>query len=282
MELRTRPVRRDWLSIAVYVVLLASLSAVEAAAYGIDVLRRCYLKTGTELVVLGALCTLPLCAAMIFTRRQEWRWILLAALLIGCNWSVQSSFPPLGPFRSFYWNWQGRLLATAGILGFMAANKSLTFQEIGVTSGLKPRWWLPLSVYVALSAFTWIVFDGCGRPLWDPQTFWFQATMPGLHEELVERGILLALLTRAFGLGQPSALGAFGWPAVLTSINFGLSHIVELSEPIHVTLQWTRLHTAVAGLLFCWIRAGTGSIWPAVVVHNLMNLQAMARYERWT
>jgi membrane protease YdiL (CAAX protease family) len=282
MASRRRPVLRDWLALGVYVLFLVSLCGVEGANYGLDLLRRCVLKTGTELAVLAALIALPLIAAAYFNRPFEWRWLLLGILIAGFDWSLQSSFPWLGPFRSYYWNWQGFLIATFGIIAFMAANKSITLQEIGVTSSFKPRWWLYLAFCVVVMLLIWIFYHGCRRPLWDPETFWFQGTMPGIREELVLRGVLLAILIRTFESDRPTGWRKHVWPVALISLYFGILHLVAVSEPIQVTLQWSRWYTALLGLVLCWIRTGTGSIWPAVLVHNLINLQWLATYHSWS
>lgn len=278
-----QPALRDWLAlIGVYAGLFAVISGLEAAAYGVDLVRRCYAKNGVELVALSVLCAGVILIPTLLLSPQRWRWAMLALAFIGCDWAVRSSFPHLGPFRVYFWNWQGRIVTLLGIAGFLALGNSLTLSEVGITSRLRKGWWRPLLAYAALAAAVWVFYHRCGRPIWHPQTFWFQATMPGLAEELALRGVLLAMLTRAIApRREPDETSVIG-PAIVSSLVFGITHIIDVSPELGLTIRWARMHTAAGGLLFWWIRHRTGSVWPAVVVHNLANLQLMADYETWS
>jgi membrane protease YdiL (CAAX protease family) len=78
----------------------------------------------------------------------------------------------------------------------------------------------------------------------------------GLGEELVYRGYLLALLTPVLG----SAWAAAG----VTSATFGVLHAYQ--GPLGI------VRTALLGMLFATAVVMTGSLWPAVIVHTLVDL----------
>jgi uncharacterized protein len=56
---------------------------------------------------------------------------------------------------------------------------------------------------------------------------WYQALIPGPSEEPLYRGLALVLLDRAFGNRFWNVVGApFGFGAIITSIWFGVIHLV--------------------------------------------------------
>lgn len=78
----------------------------------------------------------------------------------------------------------------------------------------------------------------------------------GLGEEVIYRGYLLALLTPALG-------GA--WVAAgVTSAAFGVLHAYQ--GPVGI------LRTGLLGFVFAASVVETGSLWPAVIVHTLVDL----------
>ena len=88
-----------------------------------------------------------------------------------------------------------------------------------------------------------------------------------LNEELFYRGVLLDLL-------KP-----FGWRrAVLwTSIAFGASHLVNLGAgayPPFIAMQVAA--TTAGGVALAAIRIRTGSLWPALLIHLVIDLIAVS------
>jgi len=57
----------------------------------------------------------------------------------------------------------------------------------------------------------------------------FEATMPGLDEELFWRGLLLALLTRSFGAGKELARATFGPAEIAITLLFAAAHGLRFS-----------------------------------------------------
>lgn len=77
----------------------------------------------------------------------------------------------------------------------------------------------------------------------------------GLGEEAAFRGYALAALTAV--AGAPAA-------ALLSSVSFGFSHAYQ--GPLGIA------RTATVGLVLAWITLASGSLWPAVMGHVLLNL----------
>ncbi|WP_157887102.1 CPBP family intramembrane glutamic endopeptidase [Hymenobacter sp. PAMC 26628] len=96
--------------------------------------------------------------------------------------------------------------------------------------------------------------------------------MPGLTEELAFRGVLLALLDRAFA-GRVRVLGAdMGWGAVASSLVFGLCHGLRVSPDLHVALQLLPMAIPTVGrFVLAWCRARSGSLLLPIFVHSGMN-----------
>lgn len=108
----------------------------------------------------------------------------------------------------------------------------------------------------------------------------YEATMPGLDEELFFRGLLLALLREVF----PAASGArgLGWPLVVTSVAFAWLHVFHVDTNLqpHVELAPLTLASLLLfGALMVWLRERTGTLWWPVLVHNLGNV-AVVLYAR--
>jgi uncharacterized protein len=104
----------------------------------------------------------------------------------------------------------------------------------------------------------------------------YQWTMPGFEEDLVMRGILLALLAGALG-GRRWRLGgvSFGWDLVVISVLFGAFHgltftvldgsIDFIADPVQF------IGTGLIGFWLGWIRLRTDSLFPAMLAHNAVN-----------
>lgn len=96
-----------------------------------------------------------------------------------------------------------------------------------------------------------------------------------IGEELIYRGLLLALATRVLGVTRA---------VIVTSVSFGLWHVGDAllaSEGSGPALQAVVvlaivLATAVGGLAFSWSRIRTGSLAGPVLLHTATNLPGIA------
>jgi membrane protease YdiL (CAAX protease family) len=226
-----------------------------------------------ESAVILLLMAVPLLVALASTRFRGWAWIAWFACLYPLTDAALSS-PALGAFRDFDWNWQGKLVSIFATLVFLVACRSLSFEEVGLTSRLKPGWWKAVVAFLVVAVGLWARRSGVLH--WpNRETFAYQATMPGIDEEILVRGVFLAIFTRAFGQWRTGRTTSFGWPALLTSLLFGFLHVAGVSST-GVAFYWSQMTAAGVGLALWYVRERTGSVWPAVVLHNVYNLLVTA------
>lgn len=111
----------------------------------------------------------------------------------------------------------------------------------------------------------------------------YEATMPGLDEELFFRGLVLALLKEVFPkkwivLGAP-----MGWPVAVITLLFTWLHVLHVGPDLRPHAETAILPMVSLlgfGFLVAWIRERTGSVWWAVFAHNVANvaLVLLARF----
>ena len=107
------------------------------------------------------------------------------------------------------------------------------------------------------------------NPRPDAETLAYQATMPGLDEELAFRGLGMALLARGFPVTR---IGNWVLPLAITSLQFTAVHAVNI-EHGHLGLALAAARFILPmGLLLGLIRIGSGSLLGCVVTHNAVNL----------
>jgi membrane protease YdiL (CAAX protease family) len=175
-------------------------------------------------------------------------------------------------FRGFSWNWQGKILEVLWVL-LLASVPGYSLARFGIRGRLAPRSVGPILCValgaVALPMVFW--FQGMRMPP-DRETLLFELTMPGFAEELVFRGVFQSLLNEAFG--QPWRLGRapLGWGTVLTAILFVVGHGALFDHHLHLqTSMFAMLFALPPAALLGWLRERTGSVWPGMVVHNLVD-----------
>ncbi len=206
------------------------------------------------------------------------RVVLLAAVLYGLN--------NLAVVNPIWWtkqfglqhNWLGKLLAVLLSLGVVYWLRWVSSLE----SGLRRPWpgsWRVVGLVALAAALLQLLSGYLVRHQVRPpggETLLYQLTMPGLAEELFERGVLLGLLSRVF----PRTIPFFGtrtsWGGLAGIILFVLGHGFGFAHP---ATFWPAAHFSLGliadkllfGTLFLWVRERSGSCWAAVATHNLAN-----------
>ncbi len=177
-------------------------------------------------------------------------------------------------FPGQQWNWVGKSVCFVLAALLIIRERWVTKKEAGCTWQLHPG---SLRSVIIVSACL-LVFRLAVKALThefrppDAETMAFEATLPGLSEELIYRGLLLALFTRLYPV-EKSRLGFLNRPLVLVALLFALGHGVKLDEGMHLTFNPQSLcMTFGLGCVFGWLRQRSGSVWPAVVFHNLWNV----------
>ena len=179
-----------------------------------------------------------------------------------------------------HWNWQGKILeALLPILLALLAPAAFPPKEVGITLPEPKRSGRTLLITCALYALIFIaVMLMMGSHFGikgDLPTFAYEATMPGLGEEIMYRGLMLMVLNEAFGRPWKFAGIQFGWGFVIVTAMFGFIHGVEVQPgaSLVVHLHWDdMIFPAAIGAVLAWLRERTGSVWPCVLFHNFVNV----------
>lgn len=174
-------------------------------------------------------------------------------------------------------NWTGTLLCLVLALIFIFSHSKQIREDIGFTQKfnkktLKLGIWIFLGFLLVDLAYKLIYFPS-GKEF-DFQLFMFQATMPGLSEEILFRGILLWILGRAFIPSKKVKGVYFGWGFVIVTFLFGMIHGVILTESmefrmnIEVIIYLTMISSLSLGIL----RKFSGNLILPTLGHNIINL----------
>ncbi|WP_428407141.1 CPBP family glutamic-type intramembrane protease [Hyphococcus sp.] len=181
-------------------------------------------------------------------------------------------------FEGLEWNWAGKIASIAATLVMFAvmavATKAVSPESAGFTLRQKPG-----SVIPALAMIVLLAGSGIGLELlaadgksMAPERLLYQATMPGLDEELFFRGLFLAVLGAAVPSGGVNLLGARITAAgLLVTLLFGLGHGVGIEDG-KPFVSWIFIAvTGWFGFGLLWVRERTGSVLLPLLGHNLIN-----------
>lgn len=217
-----------------------------------------------------ALAALLAAPGLLRPAARPWTVAFLATLALFVGLLVLASALPGLPGRV-----GGPLLGLAGVLAIaapLARRGGLRWQAMGFTLQQRPGSWRAALVVSALVlalnalAMRQSAFRLGSVPL---ATWLYQATLPGLVEELVFRGVLLALLDQAFRARRRILGAPFGWGGAVVTLVF---------LALHGFTPGALLGVLPAALLYLWLRVHTGSLVGPVLVHNLWNLSVHAAH----
>ena len=228
-------------------------------------------------VVLGAICLL-LCSPGLKTRSGR-RYVLLGVLFVTVL-TTSTALPRVLrwiPKIPGHFNWTGKVLelfvslvAIALLIGFGKWRR----EEFGLRLSFNAdtgKDILRLLFPILLLETVALCFLIPGE-MTHFEDHLFQLTAPGLTEELAFRGVLLALLDRAF-LRRVRVCGAeLGWSTVVTSILFGLWHGLDMNSHFKISLDVApMLIPMLGGFVLAWCRARSGSLVLPILAHSGMN-----------
>jgi len=196
---------------------------------------------------------------------------LVNGIVVLGGMAVQQQLPF---FSALEWNWPGKIAAVIATLAMMRCLPGATRGEMGLTWKAMPGSVVPAMIAaVALCAFSWTLQAALTGPSpIEPERLAYQALMPGLDEELFFRGLLLAVLIRAFGAGPSLAGAPIGWAAIAVTFLFAAGHGFRI---IPDGVQFSALAVAVTGVIgfgLVWIRQRTGTLLAPILAHNIINL----------
>ena len=213
----------------------------------------------------------------LIDRRVDWRPLLWAGFSFGIYMLALRStdvLPQPAFVSQLELNWVGKslsLLVTCAILAFLPR---VGFRDAGVRWGQTAGSLRPVTVTAVLTIVGATVTSAMisSSPNLSGEWLAFQATMPGLDEELFMRGLLLLLFHQAFGKGMTVWGAETGWGLWLTSALFGLLHGVGWVEGALQVDAAAIVLTGFIGFVAGWTRERTGSLIVPVLFHNAFNL----------
>ncbi len=197
---------------------------------------------------------------------------LVAFVAIAMIQTAVLTLPLALGWRIGHWNWIGKLASVVTGLAALPVLR-LTRREVGLVLPRGRSGWgrslLGLIIGLLFVSVFAVLLGPNPRP--SAETIAYQATMPGLDEELAFRGIFMALLAR----GYPAVrfgLPVWTLPVAITTLHFTIGHVVNI-EHGHLGLAIGSAAFALPiGLLLALIRVGSSSLLGGVVTHNAVNV----------
>lgn len=174
------------------------------------------------------------------------------------------------------WNWVGKIAGLLLGVFFVYRNKLISKAEIGWTIKLREGSLMPIIYTVLLVLLARLIiylsFENV-NPDFDLETIGFQGILAGLSDELIFRGILLALLNRVF-VAKENVFGySLSFGVLISSLLYGLSQGFILQEGFHLQINLIRILLGFfVGLIAAVLKERSGSLLPAVIFHNMWML----------
>ena len=170
--------------------------------------------------------------------------------------------------------WFGKIFSLSGTIALLYFMPRVSFRAAGLTWTQKSGSLRPV---IIAGAFTLIgasvtTFLFMYSPNTSLGNLLFQATLPGLDEELFMRGLLLLLFHQAFGKGMRIWGAQSGWGFWLVVVMFGLLHGVT-ADSGEVQISFGAIvATGFTGFVLTWMRERTGSLVVPILFHNVFNV----------
>lgn len=203
--------------------------------------------------------------------------ILLAALLcfaVIASDDFLNQLPKIFNFSYFHWNWEGKLLELPGLVlliyllkrkmpnDYFCYNFKWKQVHYGVIIGLIYTVFALIEMYISAS------FPP--NSLLNIETILFQFTLPGITEEILFRGILLAITNQVLGYRWKIGQIKFGIGAILITLLFIFGHIFDF-KTMSFSIENLTIDLVFLSVMLILLREKTGSIWPGVFLHNIAN-----------
>ncbi len=221
----------------------------------------------------GILSILFLIACLQNKRLPVKAWILFFVVLM-LDYIILVKAPRPAFMGNSAFIWHSKIFeAVLGLL-FMFLYRRISFREYGLTARIEKGSILPIAmVFIVLTLLVNVrhyIADGFSVP--GTETLLYFATMPGISEELVFRGVLLALVNSAFGKPWKLFGTQLGWGFVIVSLLYGLLHGLTVDGDLKIKFDLYRLMiTMLIGFALAWAKEKSGSLIPGMIGHNLIN-----------
>ena len=226
---------------------------------------------------MAACMVIPLAVSAVGVgqKRNVFRWgvLFLALLILDVALVYLPTQMGLNRAVGLHWNWLGKLFVLAWAVPFVAFGP-ITFTDAGLrmpSPGTAKRAIVVVCAALAVLVLVNRIFH-TGQP-WALETTLFQLTMPTIAEELVFRGVLFAVLERAFAADHKDVSGWWRSHAVwLTAIAFGLVHGWSADKGGFEFNAAPFAFSFVFGVVAGGLRKYTGSLVFPAILHSAANL----------
>jgi membrane protease YdiL (CAAX protease family) len=253
---------RAWLLIALFIFAAVVLGMLFNDSFTLESVW-IWLQWSAAVLV----CIVPVIALAIWRGKPENKQNIGLALGVWfMNFSCLLLMNRLPIFSDLAWNWTGKVFAIIATLAFIGLWHGVNWREIGF-AGLRKGSWRPFIVLTGL----WFLLSGW-QPGGDPtklESLLFNLSLPAIDEELIYRGVLLALLNRSFGTPWKVLGASVGWGWVICSVLFGLVHGVGFDQSQFQFDLAPIIFTGIGGLIMGWVRERTGSLFSSMALHGI-------------
>ena len=222
-------------------------------------------------IAFTAAAALVFLAAAAVDRKVTVAFALLGALYLGLDDLVTGLASEFSVFSlpGADWNWVGKIFSLL-LSALVILALRLSPEAVGLTLRQNDR-----KIAIAGVVF-FAVWGTCLGLLFKPgqadlETLAFQATMPGIAEELVYRGIGPAILLGLIHRRAP--ISGTPWAVILaTSLVFGIWHGLRYSGGDFSFDPMSALIPLVGSIPGGWLRFRTGSLLVPVLGHAIANV----------
>ncbi|KIC61226.1 CPBP family glutamic-type intramembrane protease [Chryseobacterium taiwanense] len=229
--------------------------------------------------LIWLLVMLPIFILALFkSQKGNLKFLLLFILIFLADNYVQIVSKEFLPNFGFKFAWIGKLLALAISLIFIFSVNKNSQKEIGFTTSIHSKDQVKYGVLVFLGflifdfIFKFILFPKGGE--FDLETFAFQATLPGLTEELLFRGIYLWIFDKVFLPNWNFKEIQFGWGFIIVTLLFGISHGFVLTSDHQLKFDIITIIylTLISSLSLGILRKFSGNLIFPILGHNIINV----------
>ena len=166
------------------------------------------------------------------------------------------------------WNWTGKVLSLF-LSGIVIFALKLSRDAVGLRKQEHSKIaWIGIGLFVVWGTCLGLLFKP-GAP--DAETLAFQATMPGLAEEIAIRGIAPAILLNL--MNRKPHIDDIPWAVILvTSIMFGIWHSLSFSGGQLGFDLMSGLFPFIGSIPGGWLRFKTKSLFAPIAGHSIANV----------
>ncbi|MGY1426510.1 CPBP family glutamic-type intramembrane protease [Lysobacter sp. A289] len=219
----------------------------------------------------AAIAFLVFLAFKHFDKRLTFAFGVLFAAYLGLD-DLVTGLPSGSSAFSFIggeWNWSGKiyslLLSVVVVLGLGIKPEALglTLSQRNLRASL-----IALFLFILWGLSLGLLFKPSVPSV---ETFAFQASMPGIVEELVYRGIAPALLLGLIRGKEPSQ--GIPWAVVfITAVAFGIWHGLSYSDAAFSFDPMSALFPFIGSIAGGWLRFNSGSLLFPILAHSFANV----------